>query len=381
MTNSFSPKLAISSSSGTAGRLPNMSTALSIRSRSHTYDVVTYPDLAAVVARFEKEPNAFFFADQRVVELYPEAFKTIRGTPRLVSTPTSESTKSYEALTPIFVELFKAGLKKGSQMIIIGGGIAQDMGAFIASNVYRGIPFTLVPTTLLAQSDSCIGGKNSLNVAGYKNMLGSIVPPREVSLVFDVLKTLSDQDILSGLGEIIKLYYLDGRGETERNRIPRSPEELRKNGALARELVTNALEIKKKYVETDEFDTGIRNFLNFGHTFGHAFESATKYRIPHGIAVTLGMCAAAHFSEKLGMLPAGASKTLSHEFLSLCGGYEKELKAMNPDDVLAAMKLDKKNIGQQIVFILTRGAGSVEKTPLDAESKTGPWLREWLALL
>ncbi len=346
--------------------LSSQNDVLQIQSRSHPYTVAEFSSASAALAPGGGSAAPFYLVDQRVADLYAAELSQATCTDRLIRIEASEEAKSYEQLGPVFCRLLDAGCRRDSHLIVAGGGVLQDIGCFIASVLFRGVRWALVPTTLLAQCDSCIGSKSSLNIHRFKNQLGTFYPPHEVRLAFDFLKTLSAEEVLSGLGEAIKLHLIDGEAAAER---------LRRRLAAAGgaevplpEIIRDSLRIKQRYIEADEFDRGVRNVLNYGHTFAHAFESATRYAIPHGIAVSLGVACATFFSERLGMVPPGTQRRLL-EWLRPCfGGHERTLRQADLLAVVAAMRQDKKNDGDKITFILTRGPGRMEKARLEGQT-------------
>jgi 3-dehydroquinate synthase len=321
---------------------------------------------AAVASALRSSPGgAFVLADARVVALHPAAFERDVDPNRLRVIEATEEAKSYAALEPVLRALIEAGIKRNSSLVVVGGGVLQDIGCFIASVLFRGISWSLVPSTLLAQCDSCIGSKSSVNVGPYKNQLGTFHAPQHVYLVFDLLKTLPEDEIRSGMGEIIKLHLVAGRDETARLQV-RLADYTRTGRGLA-QLIWDTLHIKKSFIEEDEFDTGRRNLLNYGHTFGHAYESATQYGIPHGIAVSLGISTATYFSGCLGMIAEGATDKVDELLSPWYRPFERKLLEVDPEKVLRMMRIDKKNTGSSITCILTRGPGAMEKVILDAE--------------
>jgi len=350
---------------------------MDIQSRIHPYRVSEAASLGeALKAILASSPSAFLLADRKVHDLHRTAIEALIPAARTCLIDASEEMKSYEKLGPVFCHLIEGKFQRNSHLIVLGGGVLQDIGCFIASVLFRGVAWTLIPTTLLAQCDSCIGSKSSLNIHGYKNQLGTFYPPNAIHLVFGLLESLAPQDLLSGLGEAIKLHLIDGApafARLQKTLTGSAPD----RAALAA-AVWDCLAIKKRYIEEDELDRGIRNLLNYGHTFAHAFESATHYEIPHGIAVSLGVLGATFFSARLGLVPQADYDSLRRWLLPYCGGHENRLQTINPDDVLAAMRLDKKNQGDSITFILTRGPGRMEKKPLHIESQVSPWLRDFL---
>lgn len=252
----------------------------------------------------------------------------------------TEDTKSYLGIEPIISKLVDQNLKRDSTLVAIGGGITQDIVCFIATTFMRGVKWVFIPTTLLAQSDSCIGSKSSINFGPYKNLLGSFTPPNEVYISNQFLDTLDDKDFKSGVGEIIKLLLIGGKkvrsGDITRDNVDR--------------YVYECLMIKKTYIETDEFDKGIRNILNYGHCFGHGIESATNFAIPHGIAVSIGMDVANQLALNEGLISQDRYDEMS---VPLKENY-KEFSDYNIDleKVFAAQTKDKKNTGSKINLIL-----------------------------
>lgn len=260
----------------------------------------------------------------------------------------NEDTKSYRGVEPIVEAMVKNGLKRNSVLVAIGGGITQDVTCFIATNFMRGVKWVFVPTTLLAQADSCIGSKSSINFGNTKNLLGSFNPPSSVIICDGFLSTLDPMDIRSGVGEIIKLYLIDGRKV--------SVDEIMDDISLA---VRETLMIKKRFIEEDEFDKGIRNILNYGHCFGHAIESSTGFAIPHGIAITIGMDAANMLALSEGLIDRDR-----YDLMHRCmvGNYLGHANTVIPVDItLKAMTHDKKNTGTTINVIVPDGSGIVKR--------------------
>lgn len=348
---------------------------LEIQSKSHAYSVETVPDLHAAM-RAASAPSVFYLVDQRVRELYASAFSEADQAGRLLTVKASEEQKTYEQLVPLFIDAIERGVRRNTTLCVVGGGVVQDIGCFIASVLFRGLRWELVPTTLLAQCDSCIGSKSSLNIGPYKNQLGTFYSPHRVLMAFSVLRTLSRDEIRSGLGEAIKLHLIAGPADFARLRsrlagLPNDPADLAP-------VISDCLRIKKTYIEKDEFDLGIRNILNYGHTFGHAFESTTRFAIPHGIAVTLGISAATYISERLGWVPPGYADNLDAFLKTYYEPYEKELVKVSPSALQLALSKDKKNVGKGLTCILTRGEGRMEKQVLGLDEQVVPWLTAWV---
>ena len=213
------------------------------------------------------------------------------STKHVVFVEAVEESKELTALAPIVEQLRKAGLSRTGLVLAVGGGIIQDLSCFIASVYMRGVKWTYLPTTLLAMVDSCIGGKSSINVAEYKNLLGTFFPPESIVIVPSVVDTLPPEHIAAGRSEAAKICYAHSESIFD--------EYLGMDHADGHDvegLVALSLTAKKWFVEKDEFDRAERLLLNFGHSFGHALESCTAYALPHGVAVGVGCLAAVEMS-------------------------------------------------------------------------------------
>lgn len=251
----------------------------------------------------------------------------------------TEEAKNFTNIGPIITSLMAMNLRRDSVLVAVGGGITQDIACFIASNFMRGIKWVFVPTTLLAQADSCIGSKASINFHQYKNLLGSFNAPNRVIISHEVLSTLDPKDIKSGIGEIIKLYLLNGQLI--------EPQEILDNLKAS---IYQALLIKKPYVEQDEFDLSIRNILNYGHCFGHAIESATDFAIPHGIAICMGMDIANRFSLLEDKITLDQFNKIHRVLFSNYSEFSNI--PMELLKIFDALTKDKKNTGSKINLIL-----------------------------
>lgn len=214
-----------------------------------------------------------------------------------------EEAKKIDKVLEVIEWLESQGATKASMLIVVGGGVLQDVGAFAAYLFKRGIPWTLVPTTLLAQGDSCIGGKTALNFKNTKNLLGLFSAPRRVVIDIGYLNTLSYEDRMSGIGEIFRLCITGGLDVLHRFEVL-LPGFQAGNETATRQLIASSLSIKRTIIEFDEFELDIRRSLNYGHSFGHALEALTDYTIPHGIAVTIGILVENEISFRKQMLSA-----------------------------------------------------------------------------
>ncbi|MGY8779873.1 MAG: 3-dehydroquinate synthase family protein, partial [Longimicrobiales bacterium] len=268
-----------------------------VRSSLGDYDVHFTNDTAAALLG-DVSGREVVIADRRVLTAHRERLAPLLERVRVLEIDASESQKSYEELTPVLDELIRGGFRRGDRLIALGGGITQDVTAFIASILYRGVDWLFIPTTLLAQADSCIGSKTSINFAEFKNQLGGFYPPRQIFIDPTFLETLPRKEVLSGLGEMAHYFPIDG--EEAFGRYASGLPLALNDGSSIPGLIRESLEIKRGYVEIDEFDRNERQVFNYGHSFGHALESVTNYAVPHGIAVSYGIDLANRVSVELG---------------------------------------------------------------------------------
>jgi len=239
-------------------------------------------------------PDAIYLVDNFVVNTLPLP----EG--RVVKVTASEEAKSLERMAEVIANLRRLGAHRHTHLVAIGGGVVQDIATFSASLYMRGISWTYMPTTLLAMADSCIGGKSSINVLGYKNLVGNFYPPKDVLIDVDFTKTLNKEMLVGGLFEAGKICYARNYEAFASYLVEVSNIRL---SSLQR-VILRALQTKKWFIEIDEFDQKERLLLNFGHTFGHALEAGTDYALSHGIAVGLGMMVAVEYANEQSWLSA-----------------------------------------------------------------------------
>jgi 3-dehydroquinate synthase len=292
-----------------------------------------------------------------------------------ISCDATEDQKSYTGLVPVLEQLIEGGFKRNNRLVAVGGGVIQDVTAFIASVLFRGVDWFFIPTTLLAQADSCIGSKTSINFGPYKNQLGGFHPPQEIVIDLEFLKTLPEREILSGLGEMA--HYFPIAGEVDFERFARDLDRYREHGDVLKGLIHRSLQIKKTYVEIDEFDRNERQIFNYGHSFGHALESVTRYHIPHGIAVAYGMDMANFFSVKLGLLAPDVRQRIEMVLRRIWDSIP--LTEVDQHAFEEALKRDKKNRGTELGLILTSGFGQMFKRFVPHDRQFSDWLAEYFA--
>lgn len=280
----------------------------------------------------------------------------------LLTVPSGEASKSLTEAGRLWEALAQLGIDRQTSLVAVGGGVIGDLGGFLAAGFARGIPCWQVPTTLVAQVDSAIGGKTGINLAAGKNLVGAFWQPRGVIADIDTLATLPAREFTSGLAEVVKYgMILDAEffAWLEANTaaiVAREP-------AAIEHLVQRSAELKAFVVERDERElTGLRACLNYGHTFAHAFETATGYgTLLHGEAVSLGMVAAAQLAATLGRITA-ETVSRQHTLLEHLGlpVTTNTLAAVADDTLLAIMGRDKKTVHGQLRFVLPDRIGHVE---------------------
>ena len=280
--------------------------------------------------------------------------------PALIVVPAGETAKSLRTVQACYDQLAAHRLERNSFLVALGGGVVGDLAGFVAATYLRGIAFVQVPTTLLAQVDSSVGGKVGVNLKAGKNLVGAFYQPRLVLCDLDTLKTLPDREYRAGLAEVIKYGIIYDAGLFQR--LERDlPQLLRRDPRTLAAVVARCCEIKAEVVRQDETESGLRAILNFGHTIGHALEAVSRYgRYLHGEAIAIGQVAAARLSGQVLGLPAREVDRIESIFQRAGLPTRVELTPPQRQKLLAAMRLDKKVSGGEIKFVLARRLGAVE---------------------
>lgn len=332
------------------------------RSYEISIDAGILADLGKSLEKFGFSRKAVLVSNPTVYGLYgnrvTESMKDAGFEVSVIVVHDGEEYKNLSSVEGIYGEMLAAKLDRKSALIALGGGVIGDIAGFAASTYMRGIDFIQVPTTLLSQVDSSVGGKTGVNHPLGKNMIGTFWQPKLVWIDIDTLKSLPPREFLSGLAEVIKY------GVIWDERLFRFLEENRdKVMDLDRDtlayIIRTSCEIKASVVSQDERESGLRAILNYGHTMGHAIETATGYkRYLHGEAVAIGMYAEARLSRYLDLLDDGQLARIK----ALIGAYD--LPASLPEEIdfpllLSSMKLDKKTVSGDITFILPEKIGRV----------------------
>ena len=307
--------------------------SLNIQSSSHSYDV----EFPAVGTLANWQPEA----DLLLVDAYfrGQLAESLEG--RVIYIEATEAAKSLDEMGDILLQLKQRGINRSSTLLGLGGGVLQDITTFVASVYMRGIPWIYVPSTFLAMADSCLGGKSSINVGPAKNLVGTFHPPNSIAMMAPLARSLPLVEIRGGLAEAAKICFCQGSSSFERYLDLAQPIKASHwSDEQLIDLLHHVLRVKQWFIETDEFDQAERRLLNYGHTWGHALESATAYAVPHGLAVAIGMLASHHFMER----PATSERLVSHSKELLAGVLTSvQLNGFNETTFLDAFRGDKKH--------------------------------------
>lgn len=308
--------------------------SLNVKSKLGDYEVKFYN----TVNNIQKEiGDSLVIIDSNVYDLYKKIFKF----DNIIIFNCIEQSKTLNGATLLFRELINRKVKSNGKIYVVGGGILQDVAGFVCSTYCRGIEYHLVPTTLLSQCDSCIGGKTSINFESVKNILGTFYPPSKIHICTQFINTLTDEDYLSGMGEIIKFNIL-------KNTLSNI-----KNDYVIDDLILDGLSYKASIIEIDEFDKKERKFLNYGHTFGHAIESTSKYKVPHGTAVLIGILISNKVSNMLGLLSSNKESEIFNLILPYINHQQLKEDWFKFEDLLSIIKHDKKNTDTINMVLIT----------------------------
>lgn len=320
----------------------------------------------ANLSLYAPEERMVIVSDENVYRLYGHDFPKVP----VIQIGTGEKNKTLETVSSVFERLIELEVDRGGFIVGIGGGLVCDLAGFVASTYLRGLSFGFLASTLLAQVDASVGGKNGVNFGGYKNMIGVFNQPRFVICDLELLATLSNQDVGCGLAEIVKHAAIADPDmfsflETKTDQI------LNLEASSIERLIYDSVVIKSSIVNRDEKEAGERRKLNFGHTFGHAVEKVTG--VPHGQAVSQGMAVAADLSVKRGLLSADEQRRIEGLLRQLDLPVRLQTR---PDRLLEALGKDKKRQGDLIHFVLLKGIGQavVEPIPLQEIRETAAQL-------
>ncbi len=305
-----------------------------------------------------KERKLCIVADSTTAELYGAELKEIlKETCTYVSMfvfPAGEVNKTLNTVRDLYEHLILEKFDRKDMLVALGGGVVGDLTGFAAATYLRGIGFIQIPTTLLSQVDSSIGGKTGVDFDAYKNMVGAFHMPRLVYMNLNVLKTLPDRQFACGMGEIIKHGLIQDSDYLEK--LSTYQREIReKNYAALLWMVAGSCKVKRHVVEEDPTEQGIRAWLNFGHTIGHSVEKLKDFTLCHGECVAIGCAAAAWMSWKRGLISEKEKEAA--EQLLLDYQLPVRVKGLKPEDIVKTTKLDKKMDAGKVKFVLLKKIG------------------------
>mgnify|MGYP003658733101 CR=1 FL=1 len=305
---------------------------IDVKSKIKDYSI-SFIDNIDEIKTLINEENTITVIDKTVKNLF---FIDI-SLDRIIELESNEQIKTLESSVKILKKFSDLNLNSKSIILVIGGGVLQDLIGFCASIYNRGLNYILIPTTLLAQADSCIGGKTSINFNNKKNILGTFYPPSKIIIHTKFTQTLTKLDLFSGIGEIFKFYILQAK-------LKQFPISISNFNTLEKN-IEESLKYKISILQKDEFDKKERKFLNFGHTFAHALESTSEYKIPHGIAVIIGCMIAIEISQQTfkNVLDYKNVINIGNKLIKESVDFNVEEKWFDFNILLPIIKADKKN--------------------------------------
>ena len=314
--------------------------------------------------KLKENSKNLLLVDKNVYDLYLKDLNI--DSSRIFIAEATEEFKTINGILDVISFLEKNDFTKSETLIVVGGGIIEDVGAFVGAVFKRGINWIYYPTTLLSMCDSCIGGKTGINHNNTKNQLALFSAPRKVIINIEFLKTLSDFDIKSGMGEILKLLVTGGK------ELIKLYQGLVKNGQVQNfddyiKLILASLSVKKAIIEDDEFEFCYRKSLNYGHTIGHAIEALSHYKIPHGQAVIIGMVIVNKLAEMNGLLNEDDYKLTQNLAKELLGKSVISEISLNGLDTL--LRRDKKTEGNLVNFVIITKLGNTKFLKLTIDSE------------
>jgi 3-dehydroquinate synthase len=328
-----------------------------------SYDIVIAQNSLENLTQFlaQKSYNKIFIiTDENVAKLHLARLQTTLSESETIIVPAGENTKSFLFFEKICEEILTKGIDRKSLIVAFGGGVVGDLAGFVASILLRGIDFIQIPTTLLAAVDSSVGGKTAINSKAGKNLIGSFYQPKLVLCDLEFLKTLPKRELRSGYAEVLKYGLIRDKNFftfLEKN----YPKIFTHDVEFLEKIITRSCELKAEIVGRDEYESGERMLLNFGHTFGHVFETETGYsnEILHGEAVAMGMKMAAKMSQNFGLISKDDFERIA-QHLENCGFVTdpKEIrKNWNEENLISHLAKDKKNENKNLTFILLKKIG------------------------
>jgi 3-dehydroquinate synthase len=338
--------------------------AINVKLGKRSYPIVIGKNLnRELVNGLKRYSKIIIITDEKVKKLYGK--KLSKSLPRciILSVAEGEKSKSIDTIKKLCEKIFSFGIDRKACVVALGGGVVGDIAGFVSAVYMRGIDYVQVPTTLLAMVDSSIGGKTGVDLLKGKNIVGAFKQPKKVYVDLRYLESLSNEEMQNGMSEIVKAAIIgDNRlFQMIQNNLVRI---MRKEDRVIAEMINRAILVKKKIVERDEFESGERMKLNFGHTIGHAIESLSGYKIKHGKAVAIGMITESRIAHKLGRLSSVEMLKINLLVRRCCLDiYEKGFKFLSNDksldNVIEIMTHDKKSFSGKIRLAVPVKIGKV----------------------
>ena len=351
---------------------------LHINLEEKSYDIFIekgiFSEVGKYISKVYKEKKIVVVTDTNVDRLYGDKLiknlEDIGYTTSKVVFNAGEENKNFDTLTEVYEKIVDSGIKRGDLLIAFGGGVVGDLAGFAASTIYRGMDFIQIPTTLLAQVDSSVGGKVAVDTNRGKNLVGSFYQPKMVIIDPELLKTLDEREVRSGMAEVIKYGAIY---DNEFFNFLLDKKDIKDSMNHIEKIIKRCCEIKAKIVEIDELDMGLRMILNFGHTLGHAIEKYYNYtKYTHGEAISIGMYEITRLGERLNITKLGESEKIKEILQNYNLPIEDEVKLK---DLVEIMKTDKKNISGVLNFIFLSEIGEVKIKKVAEEEITNKLLK------
>lgn len=309
--------------------------------------------------KYGRFKNYFIVVDRNVARFHIKNIKRAIGRHKKIlyyELRSGENSKSHDQLRKIYDALIKNNYGRDTLVISVGGGVTGDLAGYSAATYMRGLQLVQIPTTLLSAVDSSIGGKTAINFNGYKNIIGAFYHPDMVLIDSEFLRTLPRKEFIAGMGEVIKYAYISSP-DLYNLVNDNFANILKREEKIIDEIILRCAAIKAGVVSNDEKEYGLRKILNFGHTYGHAIESASGFRIKHGLCVVYGIVAELFLSNKIGVL----SRKKLTRYLELPGkfGLKNILDSLDFEKIFQIMFADKKNRNGKINFVLLSDLGKI----------------------
>jgi len=325
-----------------------------VSSAQGDYPVEFYKSVDELSKNFGWSTDSYFLIDRNIWRIYESKLDFVKKDKMLIL-EADENTKTMQGATSVIEWLNQKGATKSSVVVGIGGGVIQDISTFVSHVYYRGIKWVYVPTTLLSQSDSCIGAKCGINVLSNKNQVGVLHSPSSVLVVEEFLSTLEDFEYESGFGEIFKLSVTGPNQFYSILKKHLSEHKLNHENVLP--ITALSLLAKKAIIEIDEYEKDLRRILNYGHSFGHSLETLTENRVSHGYAVLFGMDLINYLGVQWGITDEAFEK----EFRQLISSYfpHLQIEKISSERIVNGLKKDKKTLHGKINFAVVKGIGEL----------------------